>query len=167
MQAGNFYYITDEYYDKFKNCNLMGNKDEDEFGKHGRPCYYCFEQLGFYWMIPISSKVEKYKQLYDEKMERYNGRFDSIRFGYVNGQERAFLIQNMCPVTSKYIDSEYRIENNTRPVTIDRTLASELNGIIRKVLRYYNDRGIKIVLTDLDTILSDLNKDKCNKDTAN
>lgn len=95
MQAGNFYYITDEYYDKFKNCNLMGNKDEDEFGKHGCPCYYCFEQLGFYWMVPISSKVEKYKQLYDEK----------------------------------------------------------------KVLRYYKDRGIKIVLTDLDTILSGLNKD--------
>ena len=62
MKTGSFYYITDEYYTKFSNCGLMGNKEEDEFGKHGRPCYYCFEQSGFYWMIPISSKVEKYKK---------------------------------------------------------------------------------------------------------
>ena len=54
-------------------------------------------------MIPISSQIEKYKKLYDEKMLRYKGNFDGIRFGFVNGQERAFLIQNVCPVTDKYI----------------------------------------------------------------
>ena len=32
-------------------------------------------------------------------------------------------------------------------------LAKELNAIARKVLRFYYDRGIKIILTDLDTIL--------------
>ena len=156
MKTGIFYYIKDEYYEKFRNCNLMGNKECDENGKHGRPCYYCFEYLGFYWMIPISSQVEKYKQIYDEKMECYKGNFDGIRFGFVNGQKRAFLIQNMCPVTPEYVDCEYRIEKNTRPVTVDRKLAKELNAIVRKVLRLYNDRGIKIVLTDLDAILAEL-----------
>lgn len=76
----------------------------------------------FYWMIPISSQINKYKLLYKEKMKRYNNHFDGIRFGFVNGQERAFLIQNMCPVTSDYIASEYKIENNTIPVTIDKIL---------------------------------------------
>ena len=156
MITGNFYYISDDYYEKFKNCGLMGNKAEDEEGKHGRPCFYCFRQDDLYWMVPISSQIEKYKKLYHEKMERYNGKFDGIRFGYVNAQERAFLIQNVCPVTEKYIESEYRIENNTRPVTINADLSKELNGIIRKVLRLYKDRGIKIVLTDLDTILMGL-----------
>lgn len=159
MITGNFYYINDAYYEKFHNCNLMGNKEEDELGRHGRPCFYCFEQDGLYWMIPILSQIRKYKDLYKEKMQRYNGKFDGIRFGFVNAKERAFLIQNACPVVEKYIESEYRIEKNTKPVTIDETLSRELNGIIRKVIRLYKDKGIKIILTDLDTILKELHKD--------
>ena len=50
MITGNFYYISDDYYEKFKNCGLMGNKAEDEEGKHGRPCFYCFRQDDLYWM---------------------------------------------------------------------------------------------------------------------
>ena len=160
MISGNFYYIGDEYYNKFSNCGLMGNKESDESGKHGRPCFYCFKHEDFFWMIPISSRIEKYQSLYDEKMKRYNGNYDGIRFGYVNGQKRAFLIQNLCPVIDKYIDSEYRIENNTKPVTIASDLSKELNGIVRKVLRFYKDKGIKLVLTDLDTIIKGLNEEK-------
>ncbi|MBQ8519283.1 MAG: hypothetical protein IJ455_06775 [Agathobacter sp.] len=104
-------------------------------------------------MIPISSQIEKYEKLYNDKMHRYNGHFDGIRFGYVNGKKRAFLIQNMCPVTEEYIDYEYPIENNTKVVRINESLAKELHSIARKVLRFYYDRGIKIILTDLDTIL--------------
>lgn len=98
MITGNFYYIKNDYFEKFKNCGLMENKSEDTDGKHGRPCYYCFEQYGYYWMVPISSQIEKYQKLFNEKNKRYNGNFDGIRFGYVNGQKRAFLIQNMCPI---------------------------------------------------------------------
>lgn len=163
MVTGYFYYISNDYYEKFSNCALMGNKDEDELGRHGRPCFYCFEQDSLYWMIPISSKVDKYKKLYDEKQKRYNGKFDGIRFGFINGKERAFLIQNACPVIEKYIDSEYRIENNTRLVTINNSLKKELNGIMRKVLRLYKNKGIKIILTDLDTILKELNNEINNK----
>ena len=42
-------------------------------------------------MIPISSRIEKYEKLYNEKMQRYNGHFDGIRFGYVNGKKILFL----------------------------------------------------------------------------
>lgn len=159
MITGNFYYISDVYYEKFRACNLMGNKEDDESGKHGRPCYYCFEQAGFFWMIPISSQVSKYKSLYDEKMLRYGGNFDGIRFGYVNGEERAFLIQNMCPVTEEYIESEYLVEHGTKSVTVNETLARELHGIVRKVIRLYKSKGIKIILTDLDVILKELEKE--------
>lgn len=163
METGFFYYIKDEYYEKFENCNLMGNKESDEFGNHNRPCYYCFEQANYYWMIPISSRVEKFQKLYDEKMERYNGNFDGIRFGFVNGKRCAFLIQNICPITDEYVASEYRIQKNTRRVTVDPKLARELNAIVRKVLRLYFDRNIKIVLTDIATILSCLEAETNNK----
>jgi hypothetical protein len=75
----------------------------------------------------------------------------------VNGKYRAFLIQNVCPVIESYIDCQYMIENNTVPVTINDKLAAEINGIIRKVIRL-NKRGIKIVLTDINYILKELNR---------
>lgn len=108
----------------------MGNKDNDEAGVHGRPCFYCFEMDGYFWMVPISSKTEKY---------------------------RAFLIQNVCPVSEEYIDCQYMIENNTVPVTINDKLAAEINGIVRKVIRL-NKRGVRIVLTNINHILNELNK---------
>lgn len=157
MESGKFYYITEEYYQRFPKCGLMGNKDSDESGRHGRPCFYCFQYEEYYWMIPISSKIDKYRTLYQEKIKRYPS-YDGIRFGYVNGQYRAFLIQNACPVTPRYIDCVYCIENNSVPVTIDPSLASELNGLMRKVIRLYK-KGIKIVITDLDYILNELSKD--------
>ena len=160
MITGNFYYLKASYYEKFPNCNLIGNKADSGDERHDRPCFYCFEKDGIYWMIPISSQIEKYENLYNEKMQRYNGQFDGIRFGYVNGKKRAFLIQNMCPATDDYVDHEYRIEKNTKPVRIDEKLAKELNAIARKVLRFYYDRGIKIVLTDLDIILQSLLSEK-------
>lgn len=153
MNTGNFYFIKDEYYECFPNCGLMGNKDNDEKGVYGRPCFYCFEMEGYFWMVPISSKTEKYKALYDKKKKRYK-EYDGLRFGYVNGKYRAFLIQNVCPVIE-----EYMIENNTTQVTINDKLSARINGIVRKVIRL-NKRGVRIVLTDINHILNELNKTK-------
>ncbi|MEG0688613.1 MAG: hypothetical protein RR466_07990 [Hungatella sp.] len=154
MDTGSFYFIKDEYYERFSGYGLMGNKDSDEEGVHGRPCFYCFELDGYFWMVPISSKIEKYRDLYEEKKERYP-EYDGLRFGYVNGKYRAFLIQNVCPVSKEYIDCQYMIENSTVPVKINDKLSAEINGIIRKVIRL-NKRGTRIVLSDIDYILSEL-----------
>ncbi len=156
MNTGSFYFIKDEYYERFSNCGLMGNKGADEKGAHGRPCFYCFEADGYFWMVPISSKTEKYAALYEEKKKRYK-EYDGLRFGYVNGKYRAFLIQNVCPVSKEYIDCQYMIENNTVPVTIHNKLSAEINRIVRKIIRL-NKRGIKIVLTNINYILDELNK---------
>lgn len=154
LKNGNFYFIKDEYYKRFPNCGLIGNKDSDEAGAHGRPCFYCFEMEGYFWMVPISSKIEKYQALYKEKKKRYK-EYDGLRFGYVNGKYRAFLIQNVCPVSKEYIDCQYMIENNTVPVTINNKLSAEINGIVRKVIRL-NKKGIRIVLTNINYILEEL-----------
>lgn len=107
-------------------------------------------------MVPISSKTEKYKALYGEKKKKYK-EYAGLRFGYVNGKYRAFLIQNVCPMSEEYVACQYMIENNTVPVTINDKLSAEINGIVRKVIRL-NKRGVRIVLTDINHILNGPNK---------
>lgn len=102
VQENRFYFLKDEYYDKFPDCGLSGNKGSG----HNRPCFYCLNLEGYCWMVPISSQLSKYKTLYNEKRKKYPD-YDGLEFGYVNGSERVFLIQNVCPVTEEYIAGIY------------------------------------------------------------
>ena len=79
------------------------------------------------------------------------GNCDTIRFGYVNGEKRAFLIQNAFPVTEKYIKEEYKVHHNTIPVVANKDLSNELNSLIKKVIRLYKN-GINMPLTKLSNI---------------
>ena len=65
---------------------------------------------------------------YNEKTA--NGKpCDTIVFGDLLGHEKAFLIQNMCPILPKYIKNEYIDARNNIPVRIDGVLEK---GIIQK-----------------------------------
>ena len=157
IEDGKFYFIKDEFFDVFQDYGLMENKD----GGTKRPCYFCFrdrKNKEIIWFVPISTKYEKYKKIYNEKIKKYPN-YDGIRFGYVNGRESAFLLQNICPVTDEYIACEYKIEHNTVPVTVSKTLSKELNAIARKIIRYHKD-GKRIVLSDLTYIINELSKDR-------
>ena len=75
---------------------------------HDRPCFCAFQdsKTGLFWLVPISSKIQKFRRIYQNKVNKY-GRCDTIDFGYVLGHEKAFLLQNMCPVLDRYIKNEY------------------------------------------------------------
>ena len=112
MKDCTFYFLKNEYFKDFPSKGLLENKE----AYHGRPYYYVLKDKknDIYWMIPISSKVNKYQKIYDEKISKY-GKCDNIVFGDVSYKKRVFLIQNMCPATSKYIQDQYKISN--QPVT--------------------------------------------------
>lgn len=118
---GIFYFVADAYFERFNDPRLMPNKGVG----HKRPCFYAFldKKTGLYWMIPISSKVEKYRNIAAGKIQRY-GYCNTIVFGEVLGQERAFLIQNMFPVTADYIDSQYIDSRSGNPVRVANALSS-------------------------------------------
>jgi len=166
MQNGNFYFIKDEYFDKFKGNNLMPNKEDDEFGEHGRPCYYAFKEKNseIMWMIPVSSQLEKFEKIYNERILKYNP-YDGIKFGYLLGKKTAFLIQNMCPVVDSYIINEYIDKATGNPVTVNDSFKSDLNATARKAVRLYR-QGIKIVfakILDIESeLLKELDKEKGN-----
>ena len=69
-------------------------------------------------MIPFSSQVSKFKDIYDNKIKKYK-RCDTIVFGEVLGHEKAFLIQNMCPITAEYMKNEYFDAKANVPVRVN------------------------------------------------
>jgi hypothetical protein len=111
IDVGKFYFIKDEFFEIVNDRELMKNKENSI----KRPCYYCFkskENEKIIWFIPVSTKIEKYKKIYDKKIQkqkelRKNPSVDTIVFGYVANTYSTFLIQNMFPVTEKYIECKY------------------------------------------------------------
>lgn len=103
MTKGKFYFLSDEYCEKFYEYGVMANKEETSSGLHRRPCFYSIQDIkdeNVFWMIPVSSQIDKYKKILENKLKRYK-QYDGLEFGYVQGREAAFLLQNICPVTRK------------------------------------------------------------------
>ena len=149
MQTGYFYFLKEEYFKIFKDPHLMGNKEKDGKGGHARPCFLAIKEEGstIFWMVPISSKVEKYKSLYEHKISRLKA-CDTLVFGNVLGQDRAFLIQNMCPVTSRYVEETYLERGSGVPVTIADDLKQEIAKKATKVLQLQR-KGRKLIFPDV------------------
>lgn len=120
---------------------LKGNKEAN------RPHYYCFkeEKTGLFWMIPLSSKIDKYKRIMNKKLG--NGKpCDIIHIIKLdNGKESAFLIQDMFPITESYIEREYTIVNNHLTVTSEHS-AIEIEKKAKKVMNMLK-KGIKFTPT--------------------
>ena len=131
----------------------MLNKGEN----HGRPCCYAFKMHkddDLFWMIPISSKVEKYELLYQRSIEKY-GICDNIEYGYVKGHKNAFLIQNMFPVKEKYIKNAYVDLNTKKIIVMSSDFIARINKKARKKYNY-NFAGKKFGMTDIVSIYNEL-----------
>jgi len=156
MQVGHFYFLKDIYYEEFNDSKLMKNHESINGSLHDRPCYCCLKVLNdnIYWGIPISSQVTKYKEIYEKKVLRY-GKCDTIVFGNVLGVEKAFLIQNMCPITDKYIKNEYI--NSGIPVVLDNVTSDLIQKKATKVLTLLNHNVVNLIFPDVKAIENRLN----------
>lgn len=146
---GNLYFIEDQYLEDFPDPNLMKNKEIINGVEHNRPCFFSLldKTTGLYWFIPISSQVDKFEKIYNKKLEKYK-EVDTIVFGYVMGNKRVFLIQNMFPIVPKYITNEY-IDNVTKqPVQISGKLQESLNKKVNKVLMLER-KGSKLIFPNV------------------
>ena len=105
---GKLYFIKNEFLEKYNpKYHLMENKEEGA----KRPTYFCFRDKldkNILWFVPMSSKYDKYLKVYNEiKTKR---RIEPNNFVFARnlaGKKAVFLIQNMFPVTEKYIESQY------------------------------------------------------------
>ena len=92
----------------------MANKEDDAY----RPPYLAVQDsknAAIYWMIPVSSKINKFRALYEHQKKKY-GTCTKIVLGECGGRDAAFLIQNAFPVTPDYFDHVHTV--NEAPVTL-------------------------------------------------
>lgn len=75
--------------------------------------------------FPDPMLMKKYRNYYNSKIKKY-GKCDNIVFGHILGHEKAFLIQNICPITPNYIEKIYINKNSKLPVRVESSLEKEL-----------------------------------------
>lgn len=154
MEIGYFYFIAPQFFKDFPIATLMHNHETKFSQNHNRPCYYAIKGEGnIKWLIPISSKVNKFKRIYNDKVKKY-GKCDTIVFADVLGQERAFLIQNIFPVTDKYILNQY-IDGMNKPVMIDGVSERKITQKAKKVLTLQRN-GKNLIFGDVLQIEKEL-----------
>ena len=158
IEIGYFYFIKDDFFEIVSDKELMRNKENDR----KRLCYYCFrskENDSIIWFVPESTKVDKYRKIYENKIKKQiklgkKPSIDTLVFGNVANIYSVFLIQNMFPVTEEYIESVY-IKNKVK-IKLSNKLQREIIGKATKVLNLYNQGMKRIIFPDIDKILQQL-----------
>ena len=143
IKPGYVYHISDTYFDVVKDSRLMRNHEGGAY----RPTYFCVkdEKTGLLWVIPMSTRTEKYTGFVQKDIKRYGACIKIVIGKYAN-VDAAFLLQNMFPILPKYIDHIHVINQN--PVPVDTRLQRIIDRNFRELLRLHR-KGIKIVFPDI------------------
>ncbi|GHU81423.1 hypothetical protein FACS1894191_8300 [Clostridia bacterium] len=160
IKPGYVYHIKDTYFDAVKDDKLMRNYEAGAY----RPTYFCVkdEKTGLLWVIPMSTRVEKYAAIVQKDVDRY-GECLKIVLGEYANVGAAFLLQNMFPILSKYIDHIHMVKHN--PVPVNTRLQTIIDRNFRELLRLHR-RGVKIIFPDI-TRLEKLMLDELTADNGN
>jgi len=143
------------FFTAFPDPNLKKNNNSS-----GRPCFYAIKDTAtnVFWVVPISSKFKKFKEIEKKKIEKFK-RCDTIAFAEVLGCERAFLIQDMFPVSPDYIESTYIKDSS--PVRISKSDQENITKKAKRVLELHK-AGIKMIWPDVAKIYETLVKTTLN-----
>lgn len=97
MKKTGFYIIKDKFFEDMPDPYLKGNKAGN------RPHYYCFEDTstGMYWMIPLSSRIDKYRRIREKRKSRETLRYSPYR---QTGRRPGECISN-----TRYVSNNRRI----------------------------------------------------------
>ena len=146
IEDGKFYFIKDEFFDVFSDYGLMVNKENG----NKRLCYFCFrdrKNKEIIWFVPISTKYEKYKKLYENKKAKSGKRpVYNFVFGNVLGKKAVFLIQNIFPTIEEYIEKKYVSSNID--VEIPKKVKDNVIVISFRVVELA-ERGINVPFYDI------------------
>lgn len=113
------------------------------------PTYFTIKDKDILWFIPLSSKVDKYQKIVDNKMKRY-GRCDTILIREILGKDAVILLQNAFPTLEKYIDHAHLL-NNGKPAKVVESLKDEILQNFEYLLKL-KSKGVNLFFTDIDRL---------------
>ena len=144
IKTGYLYHIKDEYFDVVNDDSLMQNHER---GKK-RPTYFTIKDGDILWFIPISSKVDKYQRIINNKIEKY-GFCNTIIIRKIADEDAAILLQNAFPTLEKYIDHVHTIDGV--PFQVPTDLQHEIKIMFKNMLGL-KKRETNLFFTDIDRL---------------
>jgi len=146
VRKGFVYHIRDEYFDLVRGCGI---KNIAENGKTF-PAFCCSKDHDndLLWMVPASTKIEKYKAIAEKELCKYDHCF-SVVFGYFDAREVAFLVQDTFPVLKKYILHPHTRKGKV--IQVDSGLRESIYYSFEEMMKLHKC-GVKCLLTDIDKI---------------
>lgn len=146
IKQGYVYHIKDSYFDVAEDSTLMWNYEN---GACRPTCLFVRSDCpGLFWAIPMSTRVEKYRELIVRDTARF-GRCDKVAIARYGGGERAFLFQNMFPIISKYVDHIHLTGGTAVPLE-EKVEKLAVSGY-KECLRLHR-RGVKVIFTDVERL---------------
>ena len=151
VKNGYLYHIKNEFFDLVNDKNLMTNHEKGRT----RPTYFTIKIENILWFIPLSTKVEKYKKIIDNKIKR-QGYCNTILIRKIFDDNSVILLQNAFPTLEKYIDHVHM--RNGIPAKVGTDLKKEIIKKFKNLLKLRN-KGYNLFLTDVDKIENLMNKE--------
>lgn len=144
VKTGYIYHIKDDYFTKVNDKGLMINHENG----HSRPTYFTIKENDILWFIPLSSKIEKYKKIIDNKEKKY-GVCKTIMIREIAGKDSVILLQNAFPILEKYIDHPHII--NGKPLKVIDTLKEEILNNFKYMISMKKE-GRNLFFSDIDKL---------------
>lgn len=158
IKTGYLYHIKDEFFDVINEKELMINHENG----HSRPSYLAINDGEILWFIPLSTKVNKYKLIINQKIKKY-GQCRGILIDKIAHKEQAILIQNAFPTIKKYVKNYHTI--NGKCIKITPSVENRIIDNFKNMLSLKN-KGLNLFFTDIDKIkqmmLKELENEKIN-----
>ena len=151
IQTGYLYHIKDEFFDIVNDDSLMTNHERGKC----RPTYFTIRDKDILWFIPLSSKVEKYQQIINNKIKKY-GFCNTIMIENILNRKHAILLQNAFPTLEKYIDHVHSV--NGQPARVPETLEKIILNNFTRMLKL-KESGTNLFFTDIDKIKKQLQEE--------
>ena len=116
------------------------------YEKTGHPHYFALKdsQTELLWLVPCSSKVEKYEKIISKRL-KYGRPNDTIKIVTVQDKKSVLLLQDMFPTREKYITNQY-IRGGQAVKIADVNVIAEIERSARKVAILLR-KGVKFTPT--------------------
>lgn len=144
VQTGYIYHIKDSFFEKVNDKGLMINHENG----HTRPTYFTIKDKDILWFVPLSSKIDKYQKIINQKIQKY-GSCRTIMIRKIANKDAAILLQNAFPILEKYIDHPHML--NGKPLKVVNVLKNEILDNFKYMI-VSKKMGLNLFFTDIDKI---------------